>query len=63
MMHYTDDPVRDAERYQIDLERENSREVLYCDECGDEIHDDFCFNIHGRRLCSKCVDYLYKEWR
>lgn len=62
MMHYTDDPVRDAERYQMDLERENPPKVILCDECGIDIYPgQKYYNIDGNKFCKDCIE-LFAEW-
>ena len=43
MMHYTDDPIRDAENYQADQEEWlKSRPI--CDVCGEPVQEDHYFS-------------------
>ena len=67
MMHYSDDPIRDAELTQLDQERWlESRPV--CDCCGEPIQDDYYFYMgEGERICEDCMIANYRvpieeEW-
>lgn len=52
---WTDNPVRDAERYYDDLE-ERDRKALHCDICGGPIaQDEFYFDIDGTAYCERCA--------
>lgn len=56
---YTDDPIRDAERYEA--EQEAAIELLpVCCECGERITDDFCFQINDEILCETCMEQYRK---
>ena len=59
-MYYTDDPVKDAERYAADRDEE-LEQLPVCDYCGEHIQDEFCYKIDDDILCRKCVDYLYRH--
>ena len=57
--HYTDNPVRDAERYQEDLE-EDRRLHKTCDHCGIIFHPgDQYYLINNEELCPECVKDEY----
>jgi formylmethanofuran dehydrogenase subunit E len=51
---YTDDPVRDADRYFAEQEQKQSR-LPECAECGDKIVDDYCFEVNDEPVCSECM--------
>lgn len=38
-MHYTDDPIRDAENYQLDQEAWLEKRPI-CDVCGEPVQED-----------------------
>ena len=50
-MYYTDDPVRDAERYWNDVYSSPYR----CVYCGDDVdEEDVHFNLCGEAVCPDC---------
>lgn len=56
-MYYTDDPVRDAERYYE--EQEKALEKLpRCSQCDSYIQQDYAVYINGEYICDDCIDYL-----
>ena len=57
--HYTDNPVRDAERYQEDLE---NRPCIHCAICGDALYsgDDY-YALGDVELCPDCMEDNYKR--
>lgn len=63
MMHYTDNPARDAENYYEDGMKE-MRERPVCEYCGKHIADDICYEIDGNIVCDDCIlDYLHDNCR
>lgn len=57
-MMWTDDPIRDYDRYCAEQEREMER-LPRCSECDEPITDDFCYYINGEYICEECMkDYL-----
>lgn len=55
MLHYTDDPIRDAEVAQMDAERWlDSRPT--CELCGQPIQEDYYFRIDDMNICEYCWD-------
>ena len=52
-LFYSDDPVRDEERYThyLDKQRDGRPE---CDECGYPIEDDEALHWRGFWLCGEC---------
>lgn len=54
---WTDDPVRDYDRYCSDLE-ERMKRLPLCDCCGERITDEYYWQIKGTRYCERCLrDY------
>lgn len=54
-MTYTDDPVKDYEKYYDDLERK-LEELPLCSECGEHIQEEMCYEINGEYMCDTCMD-------
>ena len=60
-MYITDNPVRDAERYEA--EREEALQSLpVCCECGEHIQDDFCYEFDGELICPDCLKDNHRKW-
>ena len=59
-MFYSDDPVRDAERYNRHKERQE-REYPCCGQCDQRITEGHYFRIYGHILCLDCVTEEYGE--
>lgn len=59
-MYYSNDPVKDAERYEADRERELEKYPECC-HCGVHIQDDYCYLIDGNFYCSDCLEKHYKK--
>ena len=57
-MYYSDDPVRDFERYDAQRERELARRPKCC-ECDEHIQEDYCFEIDGELVCIHCLKRYY----
>lgn len=57
---YTDDPVRDFDRYDAEQARLEAR-LPVCDKCGERIHDDYYFEIDGEILCEACMIERYRK--
>jgi len=58
MMHYTDDPVRDADNYQFEQE-ERLKNCPVCDDCNEYIQDGGYWYIDGAILCEDCAREEY----
>ncbi len=57
---FTDDPLRDFERY--DSDREDYLERLpECVCCGYAIQDDYYYEIQGEILCQSCMEETYQR--
>lgn len=60
MMYYSDDPVRDAERYMEDQERRSEQRPV-CSDCGYTIYDDHYYQINDEVICRRCLDHNYRK--
>ena len=59
MGYYSDDPVRDAERYAEAMDRR--LECLpVCSICDDAVQDDYCYQIQGEVVCPRCMRIHYR---
>lgn len=54
-MMWSDDPVRDAERYDTELE-ERARSFLICSKCKEVVYDDYITDLYGDIICEKCLE-------
>lgn len=57
-MFYSDDPVRDFDRYDM-AQAQKEAKCPECDKCGKHITDDFYYEIGGEILCEDCMHDLY----
>lgn len=55
MMHYSDDPIRDAELTQLDQERW-LESLPVCDECGEHIQSEDLYELDGLLFCESCME-------
>jgi formylmethanofuran dehydrogenase subunit E len=55
---FTDDPVRDFDRYDMEMAQREAK-LPKCDKCGKPINDDFFYEIEGEILCEKCMHDTY----
>lgn len=58
MRFYSDDPVRDFDRYDAYQAQLETR-LPVCERCGKPINDDRYFEINNELLCEKCMDDEY----
>lgn len=61
MKYYSDDPVKDYDRYCDDLEAELDK-LPKCYECGEPIQADECYEINDELICPECLDNNHKKW-
>lgn len=59
MGYYSDDPVRDAERYAEAMDRRRE-DLPVCSDCGDAIQDEYCHQVHGKVICDRCQRTNYR---
>lgn len=56
----TDDPVRDYDRYEAEVE--SAMKLLpVCSECGERIQDDFCYQLYDEIICEECLNINYRK--
>lgn len=60
MRYYTDDPVRDAERYYRDMDAEAGGFPV-CEDCGEHIQDETAYYIEGHWICPRCIHIYERE--
>lgn len=54
---WTDDPVRDADRYFEEQDRQKAlNDGPVCCECGNPIEEDFYYRIVDDVYCDACMD-------
>ena len=53
-MFYSDDPIRDAERYDR-YQAGREKEYPYCECCDNRITEGHYFNINGDIMCLDCL--------
>lgn len=53
-MLWTNDPAGDWDRYQASLPQPR-----VCDECSQDIYDDYFYDINGECLCRECFVEKY----
>ncbi len=51
---WTDDPVRDAERYFAEKDAELEK-LPKCSECGEPIQSDYYWEFDGELYCESCL--------
>ena len=57
---YTDDPIRDFERY--DQKQEEALDKLpRCSICDRQIQDDYLYVINDELICEKCLERDYRK--
>jgi formylmethanofuran dehydrogenase subunit E len=70
MMFYTDDPVKDYERYDNHM-TERLLRLPVCSECKERIQTEYLYEIDGELICEDCMndhkkdanDYILEEER
>lgn len=60
-MYYSDNPVRDAERYYNNLEKQ-AEQLPVCSECGYRIDGEIAFEIGGGYICEDCLIENHRVW-
>lgn len=59
-MYYSDDPVRDYDRYCAEQERAIAR-LPICVDCDEPIQDEDAYYINGEWICLDCMDSYRRE--
>lgn len=52
-MQWTDDPVKDAERYFAEQE-EKTNCFPICSVCKEVVYDDYITDLYGEIICENC---------
>lgn len=60
-MYRTDDPTRDYNRYEAEMERLDER-LPVCADCGERITADYCYAINDVYICPDCLENGYRKW-
>lgn len=55
MSFYSDDPVQDFNRWDMELERKRARRPQ-CEMCEEHIQDETAILLHGHWICEKCIN-------
>lgn len=59
-MFWSDDPVRDAERYFAEQDRQLER-LPVCSYCEEPIQDEHFYLINGDAYCESCLDNHFRK--
>ena len=63
MNYYSDDPVRDAERY-ADRQEEQLSHLPICEVCQEPIQDEMAFNFGNEWVHRECIEgYFIDEYK
>lgn len=60
VFYRTDDPVKDAERYDAEQEAE-LKKMPKCSKCGEHIQDGYLFDIEDTLYCEECAYELFRK--
>lgn len=60
-MMWTDDPVKDYERYDAQRCAELER-LPICSECGEPIHSDRYYDFNDELICENCLRDNHMNW-
>ncbi len=58
--YYSDDPIRDYDRYDTYRERELKKRPR-CSDCDNPIQDDYCYVINDEPICEDCLKSNYRK--
>ena len=60
-MFYSDDPVRDYERYCAEQDRELAKLPVCC-ECDEHIQEEYCYEVNDEYICTSCLIKNHRKW-
>lgn len=60
-MYYTDDPLKDFDRYEAEQQRYLDS-LPKCAECGEPIQSEKCYEIDGELICQDCLENNHMHW-
>lgn len=58
-MMYTDDPIKDYDRYLSEQEADLDK-LPRCSECGQPITDEEAYLINDEIICEHCMEHEHK---
>lgn len=59
-MFYTDDPIRDYDRYEAEQEAKLKR-LPKCSQCHNPIDADFYYEVDCYLFCEDCLNDVYRH--
>lgn len=59
-MIWTDDPVKDAERY-FNEQEEALEKLPRCSQCDCRIQDEYAYYINDEWVCERCMNEFRKD--
>lgn len=63
MFFYSDDPVRDAERYWDYMDKQVILNCPVCEVCGEPIEDEYSYNFDEDWVHEDCLSEYFKKER
>ena len=60
MFFYSNDPMKDLDRYEMAQERE-LRKLPKCAICNEPIQDEHFYLINDEPICPECLDDNYRK--
>lgn len=60
-LFYSDDPVRDAARYDA-YQAAQEEKLPVCDYCGKKIKEDSLIDFGDELICEGCLDKHFRKW-
>lgn len=60
-MPWTNDPARDADRYDAEQNKILQR-LPVCSDCGEHITDDYFYEINSEYICPTCLNDNYRKY-
>lgn len=60
LYYKTDDPARDWDSYCA-AQADEQGPLPVCEECGDEIEDEYVFVINDAIICEDCLNKNYRK--
>ena len=59
MLQWSDDPVRDWDRY-CEQQEQDAERCPKCAMCGEPIFDEYCYKDDGEYYCKDCFEDMYR---
>lgn len=61
MMYFTDEPLRDFERYDAE-QQDMLFKLPKCSECGEHIQSDELYEFNDEFICPECLEHNHRKW-